>query len=199
MDRLEEMFGLEKIRHPIERVIIDQDRTQEALLRLDIVRCTPIGRGRRIGSELENVRIKCGHGLSCSLDFVVLGKWGGDRAPLLPLAEARTCLMPDSHNTTCEGRAWRLTDFSPAPARYQSPSLERQGKIYARHEPYPARRYRLLMMLVDLTPESTQHEIAQPDQDRAYSDSHQGVVGSNVVLRIERWLVSFLGHFGGLG
>jgi hypothetical protein len=62
MDRLEEVFRLQKIRHPIERVVIDQDRAQKALLRLDIVRCAPIGRSCQVGSEPENVRISQGHG-----------------------------------------------------------------------------------------------------------------------------------------
>ena len=38
MDRLEEVLRLEKIRNPVERVVVDQDRAQKALLRLDIVR-----------------------------------------------------------------------------------------------------------------------------------------------------------------
>ena len=57
MDRLEEVFWLQKIRNPVERVVVDQDRAQQALFRLDIVRCAPIGRSSRIGSELEDVRI----------------------------------------------------------------------------------------------------------------------------------------------
>ena len=62
MDRLEEMLRLQEIRHPIERVIVDENRAQHALLRLDIVRCAPIGRSSRGGSEGKNVRIKDGHG-----------------------------------------------------------------------------------------------------------------------------------------
>ena len=58
VDRLEEVLRLQKIRHPVERVVVDQDRAQHALFRLDIVRCAPIGRSSRVGSELENVRIK---------------------------------------------------------------------------------------------------------------------------------------------
>ena len=58
MDRLEEVLGLEKIRNPVERVVVDQDRAQKALLRLDIVRGAAESRGSRFGGEFQNVRIK---------------------------------------------------------------------------------------------------------------------------------------------
>ena len=58
VDRLEEVLRLQKIRHPVERVVVDQDRAEQALFRLDIVRCAPIGRGSRVGSEFQDVRIK---------------------------------------------------------------------------------------------------------------------------------------------
>ena len=90
MDRLEEVLRLQKVRHPIERVVVDQDRAQQALLRLDIVRCAPIGRGCRVGSELEDVRIKRGHG---SRVFVELCRMrGGDKAP--PAARSESRNMP---------------------------------------------------------------------------------------------------------
>ena len=44
MDRLEEMLRLEKIGDAIKRLVIDEDRAQQRLLRLDIVRCGAIGR-----------------------------------------------------------------------------------------------------------------------------------------------------------
>ena len=47
VDRLEEVLRLEKVRNPVERVVVDQDRAQQALFRLDIVRCAPIGRSSR--------------------------------------------------------------------------------------------------------------------------------------------------------
>ena len=49
MDGLEEMLRLEKIGDPIERLVIDENRSQERLLRLDVVRCTTMGQrsGRR--------------------------------------------------------------------------------------------------------------------------------------------------------
>ena len=47
MQRLEEVLRLEKVRDPVEGVVVDQDRAQKALLRLDIVRRAPIGRGCR--------------------------------------------------------------------------------------------------------------------------------------------------------
>src|SRR5215468_2484396 len=46
MNRLEEMLRLEKIADAIERLVIDQNRAQEGLLRLDIVRCGAVGRRR---------------------------------------------------------------------------------------------------------------------------------------------------------
>ena len=45
MDRLEEMLRLEKIGDAIKRLVIDEDRAQQRLLRLDIVRSDAIGRG----------------------------------------------------------------------------------------------------------------------------------------------------------
>ena len=45
VDGLEEMFRLEEIGDAIERLVIDEDRAQQRLLRLDIVRCDAIGRG----------------------------------------------------------------------------------------------------------------------------------------------------------
>ena len=47
VDRLEEVLRLEEVRNPVERVVVDQDRAQQALFRLDIVRCAPIGRSSR--------------------------------------------------------------------------------------------------------------------------------------------------------
>ena len=70
MDRLQEVFGLKKIRNPVERVIVDQDRAQKALLCLDIVRSAAESRGSRLGGEFQNVRIKRGHGAQCSRNFV---------------------------------------------------------------------------------------------------------------------------------
>jgi hypothetical protein len=69
MNRFEEVFRLQKIRNPIERVVVDQDGAEQRLFRLDIVRCAPIGRSSRIGSELQNVRIKYGH------DWIMLRIW----------------------------------------------------------------------------------------------------------------------------
>ena len=41
VNRLEEMFGLEKIRHAIKCLVIDEDRPKQRLLRLDVVRRCP--------------------------------------------------------------------------------------------------------------------------------------------------------------
>ncbi len=61
MDRLEEMLRLEKVRYAIERVVVDQDCTEKALLSLDIMRSGPIGGCAGIGGELHNVRIGRSH------------------------------------------------------------------------------------------------------------------------------------------
>src|SRR5260370_40030265 len=127
MDRLEEVFRLQKIRHPIERVVVDQNGAEQGLFRLDIVRRAPIGRSSRIGSELQNVRIKCGHGLDYASHLVVIGilGLGGDKAPLPGMVKARTRLMPDSHNARWESRCWgglALDGLSGAVARHYPPA-----------------------------------------------------------------------------
>ena len=53
MDRLEKMFRRQKIGNPVERFVIDQDRAQQRLFRLDIVRCGPVKRGRFFGRLAE--------------------------------------------------------------------------------------------------------------------------------------------------
>ena len=58
MDRLEEVLGLEKVRNPVKRVIVDQDSAEQALLRLDVVGRAAESRGSRFGGELQDVRIK---------------------------------------------------------------------------------------------------------------------------------------------
>ena len=45
MDRLEKMLRFEKIAHPVKRVIVDENRSEERLFRLDIVRRGTITRG----------------------------------------------------------------------------------------------------------------------------------------------------------
>ena len=45
VDGLEEMFRLQKIGDAVKRFVIDEDRAQQRLLRLDIVRSNAIGRG----------------------------------------------------------------------------------------------------------------------------------------------------------
>ena len=47
VQRLEEMLRLEEIRDAVEGVVVDQDRAEQRLLRLDIVRRAPIGRSCR--------------------------------------------------------------------------------------------------------------------------------------------------------
>ena len=43
MDRLEEMLRFEEIADAIKRLVVDQDRAQQGLLRLDIVRRGAVG------------------------------------------------------------------------------------------------------------------------------------------------------------
>ena len=46
VDRLEEMLRLEEVGNPVERLVIDEDRAQQRLFRLDIVRSGAIERRR---------------------------------------------------------------------------------------------------------------------------------------------------------
>ena len=88
MERFEEVFRLQEVGNPVERVVVDQDRAQQALLRLDIVRGAPIGRSSRVGGELEDVRISQGHDLGICFAFwrfwtpERIPEAGGDKAPL---------------------------------------------------------------------------------------------------------------------
>ena len=63
VDRLEEVLRLQKVGNPVERVVVDQDRAQQALLRLDIMWCAPVDRSSRVGREFEDVRISQSHGV----------------------------------------------------------------------------------------------------------------------------------------
>ena len=45
MDRLEEMLRLQEVRHAVEGVVVDEDRAEQRLLGLDIVRGLPEGKG----------------------------------------------------------------------------------------------------------------------------------------------------------
>ena len=51
MERLEVVFRFQKVRHPVERVVVDEYGAKQRLFRLDIVRCAPIGRSSGVGSE----------------------------------------------------------------------------------------------------------------------------------------------------
>ena len=64
VDRLEEMLRLEEIGDPVERLVVDQDRAQQRLLRLDIVRSGTKDRGRFFDLLAER-RIEGGHGCLC--------------------------------------------------------------------------------------------------------------------------------------
>jgi hypothetical protein len=73
MDCLEKVLRLEEVRDPVERVIVDQNRAQQALLGLDIMWCAAVGGGGRVGSKLEDVRIRGSHGSDCRCNFVGCG------------------------------------------------------------------------------------------------------------------------------
>ena len=112
-------------------------------------------------------------GLECWWNFVGCG--AGIKAPPGVAAKARTCLMPDSHNPMCESWPevpWRLTGLALLPAgpaepfarrRYLSEGVEGSGSLPA---------------------DSDQEEIDQRDQSGADADGDQGIVGSEVTLRI---------------
>src|SRR5450432_1455133 len=85
MDRLEEMFRVEEIRDAIEGFVIDQDGSQQALLRLDVVRCGTKEWSRFYGL-LPGSRIKWGHGSLC-----LPGNCGIARAFAKTGSAMRTC------------------------------------------------------------------------------------------------------------
>ena len=61
MDRFKKMLGLKEVRNPIESIVVDEDRAQEALFGLDIMRCAAKSRSSRVGREFQYVRIEWGH------------------------------------------------------------------------------------------------------------------------------------------
>src|SRR5215831_15742453 len=75
------MLRLKEIRDPVEGVVVDQNGAQKALLRLDVMRRTPVCRVRRTACELEDGR---------------MGR-GDDKAPLCGATKASIRLMHDSH------------------------------------------------------------------------------------------------------
>ncbi len=118
MQRFEKVFGFKEIRHPVEGVVVDEDRAQQSLFRFDVVRSGAVGRCRRIGRKLENVRISQCHG---QLFFRVLVRsWdrGRDKAPVSCPRKGRVSLLPDSHNPKCDlttMKTFGLTFYSKAP------------------------------------------------------------------------------------
>ena len=64
MDRFEEMLGIEEVRDPVERLVVDQDCAQQALLRLDVVRGGTKERCRFV-RLLAECRIEGGHECLC--------------------------------------------------------------------------------------------------------------------------------------
>src|SRR5262249_55488348 len=62
VQRLEEVFWLEEVGDAVKGVVVDQNGAQKALLRLDIVRRAPVGRGSCVGREVQDGRISQGHG-----------------------------------------------------------------------------------------------------------------------------------------
>jgi hypothetical protein len=178
MDRLEEVLRLQKIRHPIERIIVDQNGAEQRLFGFDIVRRAPIGRSSRLGGELVNVRIKKGHELDYASDLVVIGilGLGSDKAPVADGLKARQralCPIP----TVRIGKSPRC------------------GAIAL--DGYRGAAGRAACRLV--RSESDQNEIDQCNQGCADARGDQGIVGTDVGVRIERWLAVFPGHSAGLG
>ena len=64
MNRFEKMYRLEKVGNPVECLVVDEDRAQKRLLRLDIVRGRTVERGRFF-DLLAGCRISDGHGCYC--------------------------------------------------------------------------------------------------------------------------------------
>jgi hypothetical protein len=61
MNRFEEVPGLEKVRNPIERVVVDKDRAEKSLFGLDIMRGAAKRRRSGFGRKFDDVRIEIGH------------------------------------------------------------------------------------------------------------------------------------------
>jgi hypothetical protein len=127
---------------------------------------------------------------------------GGDKAPLPRRTEAGTRLMPDSHNAVCESRSSRALPLDGFSRRTGRTSKKRSGRTRRRLNLSPRGRTHLersLASICRLSAESNQDEIDQRNQGGADTGGHQGIVGADVGVRIERCLVRFSGHFGGLG
>jgi hypothetical protein len=106
--------------------------------------------------------------------------------------------MPDSHNgrrETCRRVALSLDGLlrgnirSTAGGLFSSREFRRELNLLPRGHTYAE--------VSDA--ESNHDEIDQRNQGRADAGGDQGVVDAKVVWRTERWLVGFIGHFGGLG
>ena len=61
MNWLEEVLGFEKVRNPVERVVVDEDRAEKRLFGLDIMRGAAKRRCSGFGREFDDVRIEIGH------------------------------------------------------------------------------------------------------------------------------------------
>ena len=55
MQRFEEVLRFQEVRDPVEGVVVDENRAQQALFRFDVVRSSAVGWRRRVGSELQDV------------------------------------------------------------------------------------------------------------------------------------------------
>ena len=128
---------------------------------------------------------------------------GGDKAPVASAAEARTRLMPDSHNVMCEsqprvvlaldGFSVKSGDICRGPER--RPKLRRRLNLLPCGHTHRGRRLREPDLSVDLH----QNEIGQGNQGRCDTACYQGVVGADAGCRLERWLAGFLHHSVSLG
>jgi hypothetical protein len=109
---------------------------------------------------------------------------------LCPIHTTR-CVNPD------QAAHCRLTGFPGERGDHRKKNREGQEQA----EPFAARAHSSRRRKASgcLSAESNQDEIDQRNQGSADAGGDQGIVGADVGLRIERCLVGFSGHFGGLG
>ena len=100
MQRLEEVLRLQEVGDPVEGVVVDQDRAEQALFRLDIVRRAPKDRSSRVGGKLEDVRISQGHGGGYSSDWVEIGILRAGRAIKRPSPAKRKQKLCAMHRSS---------------------------------------------------------------------------------------------------
>jgi hypothetical protein len=97
-----------------------------------------------------------------------------------------------------DAAAFRLTGFpaSAGTSKEKSGRVRRRLNLSPRGRTHPTEEWRSICRL---GAESDQDEIDQRNQGGADADGDQGIVGADVGPGIERCLLGFSGHFGGLG